>query len=228
MPKLSAVLFDLDGTLVNTNQLIVASFQHTFRTCLGREVPAEEIMATFGEPLPATLQRYGSEHGADADRMLGVYREFNSAQHDVMTSQFAGVTQGLSQLHQAGVRLAVVTSKYTALALRGLRLFGYDALMETVVGLDQTARHKPDPEGCLLALERLGVAPGPHVAMVGDSPYDLEAGRRAGVRTVAAGWSAIDRNTLLGYRPDFWADSFLDLVTYCLEGPAQLPATMGG
>lgn len=219
MPKLSAVIFDLDGTLINTNALIIASFRHTYATCLGREVPVAEIESSFGEPLVQTMLRYAGGDRCQAEHMVNVYRAFNSANHDAMTTGFPGVAEGMQRLHDAGIRLAVATSKYTQMALRGLQLFGLDALVETVVGMDHVSRHKPDPESCLLALARLGVAGGPNVAMIGDSTLDLEAGRRAGLRTVAVGWSALDPGVLAAQAPDYWAPSFDDLVAYCLDAP---------
>ena len=219
MSKLMAVLFDLDGTLINTNDLIIASFQHTLNTCLGRQVSRAEVEATFGEPLHQTMLGYAAGDRAVAEEMVAVYRAFNSSNHDAMTTSFPGVVEGIGQLYAAGVRLAVVTSKYTQMALRGLRLFGLDAFMETVVGMDHVSHHKPDPEACLLALARLGVAGGQEVAMVGDSTLDLEAGRRAGLRTIAVGWSALDHGRLAAEEPSYWASSFDDLVVYCLDSP---------
>lgn len=227
MPKLTAVLFDLDGTLINTNELIIASFQHTLATCTGRALPRAEIEASFGEPLYLTMLRHAGGNAALAEHMLNVYRSFNTSHHDTMTASFPGVAEGMQQLYAAGVLLAVVTSKYTQLALRGLRLFGLEALVETVVGMDQVSRHKPDPEGCLVALARMGVAAGSDVAMVGDSPLDLEAGRRAGLRSIAVGWSALDPAVLAAQAPTFWAQSFADLVAYSLDAP-PLPSVRPG
>ncbi len=216
----SVILFDLDGTLINTNDLIVASFQHTLREKLGREVPADEIRQYFGEPLATTMARYAPDRQRE---LVAFYRQFNHANHDRLLRQFPGVPEMVRTLHGAGVTLAVVTSKRTALARRGLRVSGLDPYFTTLVGADDTEKHKPDPAPALLALEWLGERPGGHVLMVGDSRYDILCGRGAGVRTAAVGWSAQSREALEAARPDYWIDQPRDLVQLVL-GQAKSPA----
>lgn len=211
--KFDAVLFDLDGTLIDSNHLIVTSFQHVLRTWLGREVAPEEIYPHFGVPLRAALASFDPER---ADALLEAYRTFNHSHHDRLVRRFAGVDEAVAALHAAGVRLGVVTSKVTSLARRGLSLCGLEPHFPVVVGVDQTQRHKPDPDPALLALERLGVAPGPRVLMVGDSPLDLRCGRAAGCRTAAVGW-AMDRAALAEAEPDFWVEHPSDLVPLVLS-----------
>ncbi|MBY6276010.1 MAG: pyrophosphatase PpaX [Symbiobacterium thermophilum] len=209
-----AVLFDLDGTLIDTNRLIVTSFQHVFRTRLGLEVAPEEIYRFFGEPLRTTMTRFAPDR---ADELTEAYREYNLSVHDRLVRRFPGVNDAVAALRQAGVRLGVVTSKYTPLARRGLSVCGLEAHFPVVVGEDQTERHKPEPDPALLALELLGVQPGPRVLMVGDSPLDLRCGRAAGCRTAAVGW-ALDRAALAAGEPDFWLERPSDLVALVLSG----------
>lgn len=207
MAQFSVVLFDLDGTLIDTNGLIVTTFQHVFRTHLGREVPADEIYPYFGEPLPRTMARYAPER---AEELVDHYRAYNITIHDQMIRAFPGVPETLAALFQASLRLGVVTSKKGDLARRGLSVCGLDPFFTTLVGMDATERHKPDPEPVLEALRRMGEAPGPHVLMVGDSPFDIHCGRNAGVRTAAVGWT-VNRATVEASGPDYW-----------VEGPADL------
>lgn len=208
MKTYSVVLFDLDGTLIDTNHLIVTSFQHVFRECLNLSVEAKEIVPYFGEPLVTTLARYSPER---AEELTTRYRTFNEAHHDELIRQFADVKEMLADLKEAGVKTAVVTSKRRAMALRGLRISGLEDLMDTVVGVDETERHKPEAEPALLALQRLGEEPGAHALMVGDSHYDILCGRNAGVKTAAVGWSLQTRETLSASAPDFWVDTPADL-----------------
>lgn len=214
MSHFDAVLFDLDGTLIDTNELIVTSFQHVFRTRLGLEVPPQEIYRFFGEPLHTTMARFDPER---ADDLTEAYREFNQSVHDRLVRRFPGVSEAVAALHQAGIRLGVVTSKYTPLARRGLAVCGLEAHFPVVVGVDQTERHKPEPDPALRALELLGVDPGPRVLMVGDSPLDLRCGRAAGCRTAAVGW-ALDREALAAGAPDYWLERPADLVALVLSG----------
>ncbi|MBP2018360.1 pyrophosphatase PpaX [Symbiobacterium terraclitae] len=215
MRNFDAVLFDLDGTLIDTNQLIVESFQHVFRSELGLEVTPAEIYPYFGEPLHTTLARYGPDR---ADELVAAYRKFNLSQHDRMVRPFPGVAGAVADLQAAGVRLGVVTSKITELALRGLRVCGIADYFPVVVGVDQTQRHKPEPDPALRAIALLGVEPGPRVLMVGDSPFDIACGRAAGCMTAAVGWAA-NPAPLAACRPDFWIEQPADLVTV-VTGPA--------
>jgi len=212
-----AVLFDLDGTLIDTNQLIVESFQHVFRSELGREVTPAEIYPHFGEPLRTTWARYDPER---ADALTEAYRAFNHSQHDRMVRRFPGVAGAVAALQAEGVRLGVVTSKSTDLARRGLRVCGMEDFFPVVVGVDQTERHKPEPEPALRAMALLGVEPGPRVLMVGDSPLDIACGRAAGCVTAAVGW-AVNRAPLEACRPDRWVERPADLVALVLPGPGQ-------
>ncbi len=205
----SVVLFDLDGTLINTNHLIVHTFQHVLKQELGLEVTEQELYKYFGEPLPRTMARWSPER---AEELADVYRVYNVANHDRLLRQFEGMHQALEQLSKAGVRLGVVTSKKLDTAMRGLKVSNMDGFFHTVVGMDETEKHKPDPEPVLLALQRLGEQPGPHVLMVGDSRFDILCGHNAGIKTAAVSWTVQDRGELDKSRPDHWLEHPSDLV----------------
>jgi pyrophosphatase PpaX len=212
--RFSVVLFDLDGTVIDTNHLIVTTFQHVFREKLNLSVSAEEIYKYFGEPLPQTMARFAPDR---ANELTDFYRLFNLANHDLLLRQFQGMPETLSRLHSAGVKLGVVTSKRVAMARQGLRVSGLEHYFHAVVGMDETQRHKPDAEPALLALSRLGEQPGGHVLLVGDSKFDILCGRNAGIRTAAVGWTVQDRTELGKTKPDFWVESPGDLVSLVLE-----------
>lgn len=212
MTDFSVVLFDLDGTLVDTNHLILTSFQHVLGQLLGREVPADEIYPYFGEPLPRTMARYAPDR---PEELVERYRAYNITQHDRLIRQFPGVPEALAALHEAGLRLGIVTSKRSGLARRGLRVCQLEYYFPTVVGMDTTERHKPDPEPALEALRQMGEVPGAHVLMVGDSPFDILCGRGAGIKTAAVGWT-VNRPALEASQPDYWLESPADLVELVL------------
>ncbi len=214
MSHFDAVLFDLDGTLIDTNHLIVTSYQHVLRTHLGLEVTPEQLYPYFGEPLRTTLARFDPER---VDALMEAYRAFNHSRHDQLVRRFPGVNEAVAALREAGVRLAVVTSKFTPLARRGLAVCGLEGYFPVVVGEGDVRRHKPAPDPALRALELLGVEPGPRVLMVGDAPADLFCGRAAGCRTAAVGW-ALNREGLAAAEPDYWVEQPSDLVALVLSG----------
>lgn len=215
MQPFSCVLFDLDGTLVDTNHLILTSFQQTLADQLGLQVTPPEIVCYFGEPLDTTMRRFAPDRW---EELVAHYRAHNQLHHDDLIRRFDGVVEMLERLKDRGVRRGVVTSKYTQLARRGARCCGVEDLLEDFVGKDMTEKHKPDPTPVLFALERLGVEPGPHVLMVGDSPFDILAGKAAGVRTCAVGWTVLDRSVLHAAGPDFFVETVAELEALCLRG----------
>lgn len=210
MTGIQCVLFDLDGTLLNTNDLIIKSFKHTLSKHLSLEVTEEDIYPFFGEPLRVTLERFGPEL---AEEMLLSYREFNKVYHDELTTIFPGAVEALEELSRLGVRLGVVTSKITQTAIRGLELFGIRRFFEVVVGLEMTEKHKPDPEPILKALEILDLPPSAAL-MVGDSPFDILCARNAGVKSAAVAWSVHSKEKLMEEGPDYYIQSFQDVLRF--------------
>jgi pyrophosphatase PpaX len=206
-----AILFDLDGTLIDTTDLILRCFGHTWRTVCGFEHSRESLVATFGIPLREAMRRLMRESGAPADedlieRLLLEYRSFNVANHDGLAQSFDGARQVLEELRARGYLIGVVTSKGRELANRGLKLCSLDGLIDAAVFLEDTQIHKPRPEPILAALGRLN-ARADCAAYIGDSCHDIIAGRLAGVRTVAALWGPFLRADLECERPDHLAES---------------------
>ena len=210
MPLPPAVLFDLDGTLIDTTELILASCVHTFERHLAAGCPPREaIVATFGRSLPESLLELASLEATDdpealAELMLETYRAHNDRHHDAFIRPFEGVDDMLAALGAAGIRLGVVTSKREGTARRGLRRYGLERYFEVAVFHDDTERHKPHPEPLLLAAERLAV-PRELAVYVGDSVHDVAAGAAAGMRTIAALWGPFPRASLEAAGPDLLA-----------------------
>jgi pyrophosphatase PpaX len=190
-----AVLFDLDGTLVDSIALIVQSALHAFSCRAGPAPSAEVFAAGIGQPLRTQFAPYCA-HDEDLDFLIARYREYQLAHHDRLTRAYDGIPEAVAALAAAGHPLAVVTSKLDAMARRALAHVGLDQAIPLVIGCDATTRHKPDPEPVLLALDRLGRAPDQTI-FFGDSPYDMEAGRAAGVTPVAVLWGAFSQEELL-------------------------------
>lgn len=200
-----AVLFDLDGTLVDSIELLVRSMEFAFadRT---RRPPRDEWIAAIGTPLDAMLARW-ADGDADVAFLKARYREHQLAHHDAMTHEYPGAVATVRALHAAGHPIGLVTSKLEVGARRALRLLDIEACFHAVVGMDATARHKPEPEPVWYALEALGGIPPRRALFVGDSTHDMRAGRAAGVRTAAALWGPFSRDQLAPTAPDHWLET---------------------
>lgn len=207
------LLFDLDGTLFDSQSLLMAGYKHTARTHLQRETTDEEWLTHFGRPLRYQMALFDE---AQADEMVLTYRAFYTDNHDTMLRLFDGVPEMLETLHAAGHTMGVVTSKLTRFAVRGLELFDLARYFRTVIGESEVQAHKPDPAAVLLAMERLDADP-EETWMIGDSPFDIQAGHNAGIRAAAALWGPFSRETLALDRPELY-----------VERPADLPAALAG
>ena len=205
---LSAALFDFDGTLIDTTELIHQSMRHAAKEVLGRDFPREMLLANVGQPLPRQMELLIGDGNADGDRlareMLETYRVHNEAHHDALIEEFPNVAESLARLKEAGFGIAVVTSKRRFSVDMALATF--PALGEVVdhfVAMEDTAEHKPHPAPILKGLELLGNVSPENAAYVGDSPFDVAAARAAGVVSVGVSWGAFTEETLRGADPDY-------------------------
>lgn len=207
--KVTAVLFDLDGTLLDTIDLLLASVRSAFRGRTGRVQTTEEWIAGIGTPLESQLREYAVDD-ADLLTLVNGYRDYQRAHHDMMTRAYPEATQTVVELRQAGYRLGIVTSKASDIANRSLRFVGLDQYFDVVVGYNSTTRHKPDPEPVQFALNALR-AKASETIFVGDSPHDMFAGNAAGVITVGALWGPFPRSALSPASPRYYLDRIGDL-----------------
>jgi pyrophosphatase PpaX len=185
--RFPVVLFDFDGTVVDSGGIILASMRHATRTVLARDYTDEELMANVGGPgLEAQMVAIAPER---VDELVRVYREHNESIHDELES-CAGMEDVLVTLRAEGRRVGLVTAKRRATVDLAFRYLPLEPYFETIVASEDTERHKPDPAPVLLALERLN-APPDEAAYVGDSPFDVAAANAAGVFSIAVGWGNI-------------------------------------
>lgn len=222
--KLTAVLLDFDGTLVDTTELIYQSLRHATRDVLGCEIPRETLMAGVGQPLPDQMEVLaGAESGGvdatgQAEALLESYRVHNEANHEALIREFPGVEASLSRLREAGIKLAVVTSKRQPSVRRALDSFpGLGTVVDCFVTMEDTTEHKPRPAPLLKGLEVLGGVPREEAAYVGDSPHDIEAARAAGVLGVGVSWGAFSEEAVRAAEPDHLSPDLDSAVDFLLE-----------
>ena len=210
---MEAILFDNDGTLVDTHDIILASMRYSTREVFGRVIPDEDLMRKVGQPLAVQMQDFTSDVDEQAE-ILRVYREHNHAIHDEAVKAFPGTAEFLADMVGRGVKMGVVTSKMHALAWRGLEICGLASYLGCCIGADDCERFKPEPEPVLRGIEALGVptSAASECLYVGDSPFDLQAGRAAGCKTVAVTWGMFPKDDLAAEHPDFMCASFDELA----------------
>jgi pyrophosphatase PpaX len=188
------VLFDLDGTLVDSIELIVAAAMNAFASRPGPAPSEAEIRNTIGRPLPTTFGPWLVDDN-DLPFLIAKYREYQLEHHDRLTNAYDGIVDAVAGLDAAGCPMGIVTSKVGFMAERALEHTGLARYMRCIIASDSTARHKPEPEPVLMALERLGSSPG-DAMYVGDSPYDMQAARAAGVHALGVAWGAFSAQKL--------------------------------
>ena len=202
-------LFDLDGTLIDSVELILSSYRHTMRVHRGT-MPTDDVwLAGLGTPLWVQFRHFTNDP-AEIDAMVATYREHNHAHHDRMVRPYDGVAEAVAALARRGP-LGVVTSKLHASAERGLRLCGLERHFRVIVGADDVEHPKPDPEPVERALASLDADPA-RTVFVGDSPHDMAAGRAAGVATAAVLWGPFPREHLAPEHPTHWLGAPAELL----------------
>ncbi|HEU5220136.1 MAG TPA: HAD-IA family hydrolase [Gemmatimonadales bacterium] len=210
MTQLTTVLFDLDGTLIDSVRLILDSYHHTLASH-GLEARDDAFwLAGLGTPLRVQFKPWASDP-ARLEALIATYREYNLTHHDGMVTAYPGVVAMLRAIRTAGFRTGLVTSKNKPGAERGLKLVGLEQEMELIIGADDVANPKPHPEPIEEALRRLD-RPAHGAIYVGDSVHDMESGRAAGVKTAAALWGPFGRQDLERTAPDYWLEQPGDLL----------------
>jgi pyrophosphatase PpaX len=202
--RFPVVLFDLDGTVIDSGAIILASMRHAAKEVLGADVPDEELMAAVGGPgLEAQMHALAPDR---VEELVTVYRAHNEPLHEGLAC-CAGMDDLLVRLKDEGRRLGIVTAKRRITVELAFAQIPIEHLFETVVGGDETECHKPDPEPLLLALERMGARP-EEAAYVGDAPFDVKAARAGGLFSVGVTWGGIhSRERLEAESPDALVDN---------------------
>jgi pyrophosphatase PpaX len=207
--KITTILFDLDGTLIDTNELIITTYLHTLEKYYPSKYQREDVRPFLG---PTLHEAFGSINPDLVEEMVLEYRAFNIANHDELVTEFAGVFETMQSLKDKGFKLGIVTTKRHDVTLKGLRLMDLERFFEVVVTYDHVSKTKPDPEPIFKALEQLDSTP-EETMMVGDNYHDILAGKNAGTVTAGCAWSIKGRDYIAKYEPDYILENMADLLT---------------
>lgn len=221
MLRYASVLFDLDGTLIDSREDLVNGVRYALRQVDPREPPGPEtIVLQVGKPLEAILSGLGyPAEPAVAQRFVDNYRAYYSDHFGDHTTVYPGIPDLLQALVDAGARLAVVTTKHQAQAEFSVNGLGLARYFRYVHGWQDGRQHKPHPEPILAALRALG-ARAQDALMVGDTEQDILAARAAGVATCAVTYGFRPALLLRPLRPDYLISSADDLLPIVV-GPAR-------
>jgi len=210
--KIEAVLFDLDGTIIDTNELIIESFLHALKGIVPESFGRTHIIPSMGEPLTKQLQQFSGRQ--DVEELTRLYREYNHMRHDEMVSLFPGVAEAILALHQAGIKIGIVTTKMRASSIRALELLGVYKYVDTLVGLDDVEHAKPHPEPVAKAIAALQVDAAA-TFMVGDSSVDMQSAVAAGAVPIGVAWSLKGTDLLSEYGAEHILHDMNELLTLC-------------
>ena len=205
---ITTLLFDFDGTLLDTNELIIQTFQYVLGTHYPGKYDRIDILPFLGPTLKETFDSVDLEN---TELLIEEYRAWNKSMHDELSSEFDGVSETLRLLKTAGMKMAIVSTKKKDMVMRGLGLLDAEGVFDEVIAMDDVVKTKPDPEPILLALNRLG-ATADEALMIGDNYHDIVGGQNAGVRTAGVAWSAKGEAFLQSFNPDFMLHHISDLL----------------
>ncbi|MBB3113151.1 pyrophosphatase PpaX [Paenibacillus phyllosphaerae] len=186
--SITTVLYDLDGTILDTNELIIQSFLHALQGVVPEGFGRDHIIPSMGQPLTAQMQLFSKQE--EVSHLISLYREFNLRTHDELVKPFPQVVEVMKRLHEAGIQQGIVTTKIRLTTEKGLRYVGiYDYVApHAIVTIDDVTNPKPHPEPVLKGIEAFGADPSTTL-MVGDSIVDIQAAAAAGCIPVGVAWS---------------------------------------
>ncbi|MCQ2551147.1 MAG: HAD-IA family hydrolase [Clostridia bacterium] len=208
---INTVIYDFDGTIMNTNDVVAESWKHTYRTIYGQEMPAEEIRKTFGEPIMTSMKRVFPH--MDPDEAVKIYREFQEAHKAELVKLFPGMDALMKKVTELGYKTAIVTSRFRNSLVDYLSTFGLLDYAQVLVTCDDTKVHKPNPEPILIALEKLG-SKAEESIMIGDSMFDILCAKNAGCPSALVSWAvAVTEEDIQGENaPEYFMEKPEDLL----------------
>jgi pyrophosphatase PpaX len=217
---IKAVIFDLDGTLIDTNDLILDTFQHVINTCLGRIPTEEELHQVYGKTLDEQMAFFSTERRQE---LVDAYKVYYRAHMDERTHLFEGVKWLLDALAVKNIQMAAVTNKGSRGVHHAFDKFDLGKYFSAAITADDVTKGKPDPEGILAALNQLGVS-AEEALFVGDSHSDILAAKGAGVKSVLVGWTFFHEDHYATFEADFVIERPLDLMELITMSEEQFNA----
>jgi len=202
------ILFDFDGTLLDTNELIVEALNAAALEFRGHKIEPKELDNILGKPLAVQMKELDPEHCEEMDTY---YRMYYRERRDAYTKQFDGIRDMLDELLALGLKMGIVSNKGTAGIAHGLTIFDMHKYFGSAISADDVVNRKPDPEGVFKALKELD-GQAEKTLFIGDSGHDIECGKNAGTRTILVGWTILDRNRLMKACPDHVVETPAEIV----------------
>jgi len=202
------ILFDFDGTLMDTNDLIVEALNAAAVKFRGTSIEADELDGILGKPLAIQMKQLDSNNW---EAMDAYYRSYYRERRDEYTKEFDGIREMLDSLRAMGLKMGIVSNKGRAGIEHGLLNFDMHRYFESAISADDVEKKKPDPEGILKALSELGGKP-ENTLFIGDSGHDIESGKNAGTKTILVGWTILDRKRLMKSCPDHVVETPSEIV----------------
>lgn len=203
-----ALLFDFDGTLLNTNDLIIETFAHVIDPKFPGRYKREDYLKFIG---PSLIESFTEVDPMNAESLVAEYRVWNAENHDALVTEFPNVKEVLQTLHDTGIRLAVVSTKRGDTLRKGLNLMGITHLFDVIISQDDVEHVKPHPEPVEKAIALLGVEKS-KALMIGDNSHDILGGHNAGVKAAGVAWSYKGKDYLAQYNPEYMLEDMHDLL----------------
>ncbi len=205
--KYEYLLFDFDGTLIDTNELIIKTIRETSKQFLTRDVTEEVLNSILGKPLEEQMKCLCPDSYKE---MVLLYKTLYKSYHDEMIKEFPGIGKMLCELKKVGCKISIVSAKGRGGIENGLKHFNLQNYIDVIVSAYDIINNKPHPEPALKAINAMGCSV-ENALMIGDSPYDILCGKNAGIKTVLVDWTIFPKDELLKLQPD-----------YCIKNPQEL------
>ncbi|NWF88564.1 MAG: HAD family hydrolase [Ignavibacteriaceae bacterium] len=204
--KFKGIIFDIDGTLTSTNELIFASFNHITEKYIGRKYSSDEIIGLFG---PTEDQILKEMCGSKYDQARKEYYDYYSHNHH-MADLYPGIKQILTYLKENKILLSIYTGKGRKAALITLEKLEIQNYFDLIITGDDVKIHKPSAEGIDIFINKFNLDKD-EVLMIGDSPADVKAAKAAGVKIASVLWDSYAKEKVLQLKSDFHFHSVEEL-----------------
>lgn len=213
MRNFDGIIFDVDGTLTSTNQLIFESFNYVTKKYINKTYTDEELIDLFGPTEESILKDLTGEHFEDA---RNDYFKFYNEHHEKLADIYPGIKEVLKIIKHQGIPLAVFTGKGREAATITLKVLKIFELFDMVITGDDVAEHKPAPEGIHLFMQKYNLS-AERVLLIGDAPADIKAARAAGVKIASVVWDSYAKETVLESGSDYLFHTVEELRKFIIK-----------